>query len=519
MIKKLKQILLFVTCLMMFFCVALFAACGGDKNCNHEYGDWKIEKEATCTEKGLKTRSCSKCNDVEAEEIPAGHKGTLYCTACNKTFVDDNFTSAFNNSFGTIKKNSGIEASISDISCYKKYNEYNLKNFKAFAGLDSEGKLFAYGNVDFTGKEGKNVGTISAQFVLKDNKIYYYTSMSGTVDTGEEYDIIDIAESITDEIDSEKLKTEDVAKILNIVISNLPTFVNEDVSAIKDKLTESVKTGMLITKIAPLDCIVDLSEENGNYVLSKKPTVFSDFVDDFVNLKAMDFIKKYLGNEVAKLISDTPNLLSKKVSELLTDLAANGVTVDDVVALLDECAKIYSDDEYATFESLTEIDIVDKVDQYKNKTIVDIIYDLVRKESSSITKNMIENQVIGAVSKLTAKTLPQMICEDEDDLKNFNESVVEIRKAAVVIDETSSYNYTFAKDGKSCGKATAEFKPYRFANEFTDAVDDVKFAENLTIKGEVVFGATPNASSAKVDVDALIKKVSDKVAADKEDNM
>ncbi len=40
----------------------------------HNYGDWIIVKEATCTEKGLKKRICSKCNHEETLEIEAtGH--------------------------------------------------------------------------------------------------------------------------------------------------------------------------------------------------------------------------------------------------------------------------------------------------------------------------------------------------------------------------------------------------------------------------------------------------------------
>lgn len=516
MTKTVKKILLFVTCLVMFFCTAMFAACGGDKNCAHEYGEWKIETQATCTEKGLKTRVCSKCNDVESEVIPAEHKGTLYCSVCNKTLVDDKFSTALNDSFGTIKKNSGIEISISDFSFYKQYpeyrNEYHLKNMKSFVGLDSDGELFAYGNVDFTGKEGKTESSLSEQFILKDYKIYYLEEVKSN-DGWEEYGITDIAKELADVIDSEELEAEDVAKILSTVISELPTFVDNDISALTAKLTESVKTGILITKTASLNSIVDLSEGSVDYVLTKKATVFTDLVDDFISLKAMDFIKKYLGTEVSKMISDTPNLLNKKVSELQSELAENGITVDGIVALLDKYAKLYKGDQNATFESLTEINIEKMVNDYKDKTIVDIIYELVKDQSSSINKQMIENQVLGTIASLTAKTLPQLLYGD--DIKYFNNSVAEIKKMAEVFDETFSYNYVFAKDGKSCGKATAEFKPYRFSKEFSEMLDDIIFDENLTITGEVVFGATPNAS-AVLDVDALIKKVSDKVRADEE---
>ena len=36
----------------------------------HSYGEWKVVKEATADEKGLKERECSECGDKQTEEIP-----------------------------------------------------------------------------------------------------------------------------------------------------------------------------------------------------------------------------------------------------------------------------------------------------------------------------------------------------------------------------------------------------------------------------------------------------------------
>ncbi len=43
--------------------------------CEHEWSDWTVTKEASCTADGLKTRTCSKCGEIETEVIKAeGHK-------------------------------------------------------------------------------------------------------------------------------------------------------------------------------------------------------------------------------------------------------------------------------------------------------------------------------------------------------------------------------------------------------------------------------------------------------------
>ena len=77
----------------------------GGTVCDHEYGEWVVTKEATCTETGTKTRTCSICNETETSVIVAkGHtpgdpvrenevaatktkKGSydevVYCTVCS----------------------------------------------------------------------------------------------------------------------------------------------------------------------------------------------------------------------------------------------------------------------------------------------------------------------------------------------------------------------------------------------------------------------------------------------------
>ncbi len=69
----------------------------------HKFGDWTTTRPATCTEKGVQTRSCSVCNETETRDIPAnGHSygewtttkaatcttdgtETRTCTVCGKT--------------------------------------------------------------------------------------------------------------------------------------------------------------------------------------------------------------------------------------------------------------------------------------------------------------------------------------------------------------------------------------------------------------------------------------------------
>jgi len=58
-------------CAMLVFQMFALSACG---ECDHDWDDWEIEKEATCEEEGLKVRECNECGEEEEKEIKAlGH--------------------------------------------------------------------------------------------------------------------------------------------------------------------------------------------------------------------------------------------------------------------------------------------------------------------------------------------------------------------------------------------------------------------------------------------------------------
>ena len=63
--------------------VAIMSAFSGCDKHTHTYGNWKIEKEATCTETGRRYREC-ECGDRQYEDIPALQHNYVdgVCTIC-----------------------------------------------------------------------------------------------------------------------------------------------------------------------------------------------------------------------------------------------------------------------------------------------------------------------------------------------------------------------------------------------------------------------------------------------------
>ena len=73
----------------------------------HAYGDWKVTKEATCTEAGSREKVCANCGDKVSEEIPAGHQwNDSYTVDKDPTYTEEGVESIHCSVCGEIKEGS-----------------------------------------------------------------------------------------------------------------------------------------------------------------------------------------------------------------------------------------------------------------------------------------------------------------------------------------------------------------------------------------------------------------------------
>ncbi len=64
-----------IICLfMVVFSFVCLTSCNEIETCVHQWGDWQIKTNATCTEEGIQERKCSLCDETETYKIDAiGH--------------------------------------------------------------------------------------------------------------------------------------------------------------------------------------------------------------------------------------------------------------------------------------------------------------------------------------------------------------------------------------------------------------------------------------------------------------
>lgn len=105
------------------------------KYCKHDWSEWEIIKEVTCTEKGKRTRTCSICGEVKTESIKApGHKWSKWkvveeatckeqgertrtCKVCGNVEVEDYYSDHVYGSWTTTKDPSCSEKGTREHTC------------------------------------------------------------------------------------------------------------------------------------------------------------------------------------------------------------------------------------------------------------------------------------------------------------------------------------------------------------------------------------------------------------------
>ena len=95
-----KLITVFAVCAVSAFAVVASGCNLADKikekieqaRCEHEWNDGEVTKEATCTEKGELTKTCTLCEKVETEEIEFAEHIAVYVQAVTPTCLEKGVT-------------------------------------------------------------------------------------------------------------------------------------------------------------------------------------------------------------------------------------------------------------------------------------------------------------------------------------------------------------------------------------------------------------------------------------------
>ncbi len=182
--KKTSALLL---CGLLVAQTFLFSGCG---ECDHDWDDWEIEEEPTCTEKGLKVRECNECGEEQEKDIDAlghtekdmkdvdatcekeGSEGGVKCKVCDEILEEPEKIAKIEHSY--------VESITTEALC----NAAGTKEFKCENCEDSyseEYNLPIYTGTEIHEKAKTSVGEVST-FDKKGNGLSLGSAFAYTAD-------------------------------------------------------------------------------------------------------------------------------------------------------------------------------------------------------------------------------------------------------------------------------------------------------------------------------------------------
>ena len=436
--STLKRLWLFLVAAVMTFTTVLAVGCA-QKDCGdqHSYGDWQEVSAPTETNYGDKKHVCSKCGAEEHEQIP----------------MTDSLSAAVNTPEAA--KGSGVNIEIESFEFTNKKAKHNLQlNLSptsldwviravtettvsveggyAYAGLNEEGYLYAYGKISYEkktvetdvksdGKGGEQEPETSTEetrrvlsFLFEKDEVYaeekaFSKGSNGEFTVPDEKNSGKIHKTVTELLAGQD---EALQLIAQIVVGNpekLIAFANTDLRPFVNDVAAALGVNFEEAQQRALSILLKEVKTDGGYELKTRTGIFSSIANDINTLKINELIDKYCGAGTFAVIETLPDMLDMKVGDLVAQLAAKGVTVAKITAFADKIVQFYSGDATATLKTTLGIDLETIVKSYENVTIGQLIAGMIgTKDDDAIAGGSAAGGFAGAagVSVDQTPTLP-----------------------------------------------------------------------------------------------------------------
>ena len=384
----------------------------------HDFTDWTDTKVMTCTEDGLRTRSCKKCPLVENETVAkTGHTDTLVCLNCGMPMVtapddinlDDFKTYAL--------KITDFKMSVSDDAHIEENADTTMLDlFEAYVTLDENNDLYGYGygkiKIDAIETDVENEFEITVYFydgyayVCSDGannvestqyKKNYVRYALTTADANEITAAIDEYNETIEKV-AEWLESYDFSKFTGIDLGEYP----ENVRYI---IADTIN-----------DMFVKTTNDDGTVLYTLSPDEMYHLIDVICDETISSHVDAILGEGTFKKLSDlvgSDEFYELSVSDALNYIEVDlGINLEELFGDLDALAVIILNKEDATFEEfLSEIGAIPLSDDFD-------IYEFITDESLS------NQTVMDAIINFTIGDLGEASEEEINELKaNIKDSI------------------------------------------------------------------------------------------------
>lgn len=465
--------------------VALLATClltSCKQECIHEYGEWTVSKEVSCTENGEMTRTCALCGNTETSVTTAtGHEaGELVCGKCDTAIV------SIDSLFPTVSEDvQSVGIVVHDVLLSEAVEgmPLSIELAELVFYLDESGAPAVYGEGE--AKIGET-DTVSYIAFSDSDKIYLEINLPGEGPRYIEASISDLMLTIPEISDALEMVNEVLPafeKWLNE--SFLPVFTTPEIPVEMPEVTED-QARLAAAKV--IDLFFNVTTTDNGAVVTLDLSIIKE-VNNALNEKTVDELIDAIGGEgsFTKLQAMIPTVLDFTGDDLIKFLSLNlGMDVPAFIDSLDGLAVIITGYPDATLEMLLEIDgdigeIINS-EEFRASSVKDILM-----ASMSLSTEEELNAVIAeAILTLKSKTVYQLIEIDPT-------IPAQISDAVDAITEALTLEITVDKDGKFAG------------TKLTVTVPDANVYATLTVnvKGEIRFNMNDGEGTNELNIDIL----------------
>nr|MBQ8891165.1 hypothetical protein [Clostridia bacterium] len=450
--KAFKKTLVFLTLIALVTVCLGLTACGPKANdCEHEFGEWVVT-EATCTEDGSRTRTCSKCEETETEPIAhTGHESAGFsCVKCDEILIPFEALLPAPGEVTTV----GLE--LKDVALSVTDDEYpefdsvqTVELASLIVYLDENGNLCGHGS-----------GTINTY------SPYYDLNTTLAVDAFLEGDVVYISTVGNNNNNTTLVKETYVRMSLTeYALGSLEGV--EDALVMVETLLPAVETWLVesflpVFENAKLDTPVT-PEEAGQKAIYKllntffTPTETADGSTITLDLSYVRELNKVLGEKTVAEAIDflvgegffsqiellIPQALAFSVGDFIDFLSVNiGVDIPALLTSLDELAVLIIGSEEATFETLVGIEgnVEDYLEnpEFLAMTVKDLVMAMtgVTNEIELITAI---NDAVGMLKTVSFYTLVEAPVDMKESVEQMTLAIEEMLTLEIHLDKDYKY--------------------------------------------------------------------------------
>lgn len=457
---------IFLTLLVFLLSSLTLISCGdGDEPCNHVWDNGKVKVNATCKKEGESIFTCTLCGETKTEKITGDHTYEKdICTLCGA--FNDKIKNPNLVLIDSIFSENGIQISGKDI-----FLTFNDSVDFTFNSLGANLKIVNGYLVGEIGAQGICHGENFNSYVeFKDEMIYLYGDHPSKL-----FGITDPEPTpLTEDMPfDEPIAAYSQKTIVQMLPFNLYNALFEDKSNTENigSVWDSIVAADDNVVEKKLNSLMNLlfikSQTVDEYRYSVNPSLVKSLLESAKTKSMSEFIDILLGKDFSKnafsLVSD---ILDKTVSQIeiftKTTLFVYGISVSDVISIIENIAGIDIDKE------------LDEIKDYK-------IYELINEYSEySMELDEYQKLILEAEEKMSTETLFSIVINPFLE-KYLTLSYDEIAEIILYLVDSSSLELTVSPS-YSLIKATDKFENVEISEEINGKQIELTFGGSFEFK-------------------------------------